>query len=65
MSAGRIGLIMCAISQSGALRLTLTSDQIICDEKTNQRILKMVYDNVISEIERTKEMPMPEDKKTK
>ena len=65
MSAGRIGMILCAISQSGALRLTLTSDQIICDEQTNERILKMVYDNIMLELERTKDMPMPEDKKTK
>jgi hypothetical protein len=41
----------------------MSSDQIVLDEKTNERILKMVYDNIISEIERTKDMPMPTDKK--
>ena len=31
MTAGRLGLGVCAVSQSGYLRITISSDDIICD----------------------------------
>ena len=57
MTAGRLGFIVCAVSQSGFLRLTLCSDELICDQKTNSRIMQMLLDNIHLEIERTRDMP--------
>ena len=68
MVAGRLGMIVCAVSQSGYLRLTFSTDEVICDDKTTKRILQMLRDNIMQEIERTKDMTMPESpekKKTK
>jgi len=46
--------------------MTLQSDEAICDQQLNERILKMMRQNIMDEIERGKSLPMPEEtKKTK
>ena len=52
--AGKLGFILCAISQTGNLRLTLSSDDKICDEQTNRKILQSVYMNIVQEIQNNK-----------
>ena len=32
--------------------MTATSDEIVCDSKTNKRLLEMIYNNILNEIER-------------
>lgn len=50
--AGTVGFALCVVSQSGFMRCTLVSDDDVCDEETNYKLLKLIRDNIVNEIER-------------
>lgn len=54
MVAGKVGIALCAISQSGGLRLSLNSDDNILGESDNRKLLTLMYDNICSEISKHK-----------
>jgi len=40
------------VSQCGLVRISCTSDENVCDEETNKRMVNMMYSNILDEIER-------------
>lgn len=52
--SGRVGMCMCVVTTNGFLRLTLCSQDNVCDEMTTQRIVKLTHENLEKEIERVK-----------
>ena len=50
MVAGDMGLILCAISQCGQLRMSLTSDDSVLTDQQNKQLLSLVYQNLQIEI---------------
>lgn len=50
MVSGNIGLALNAVSQSGTLRLSLQSDNVVLDPEQNRLFLMHMYNNIVSEI---------------
>ena len=54
MVSGNVGIALCAISQSGGLRLSLNTDDNVLGEAENRKLLKAMYLNIQSEIDKNK-----------
>ena len=58
--AGRIGLCVSAFSFVDGLKLSVSADEGVC--KHTKFLTDRVYNNVMSEIERMKDVPVPDNK---
>ena len=52
--AGRMGLSLVVVSQSGYMRPTMVSDENVADQELNLKLMRLIYDNIASEIKRVK-----------
>lgn len=50
MVSGYIGLALNCVSQSGTLRLSLQSDNIVMDQAENRKFMMLMYNNIVNEI---------------
>ena len=53
--SGILGFALTIVSQSGSLFFTLTSDENVCDQETNMKIMKLLHQNLDKEIKRVNE----------
>ena len=50
MVSGYIGLALNCVSQSGTLRLSLQSDDIVMNQSENRKFMMFMYNNIVNEI---------------
>ena len=50
MVAGNVGACMSVFSQVGHVYMSFTTDDVICDNSMNQRIMDMTTKNILEEI---------------
>jgi len=65
IAAGNIGINVLSLSFSEVFFVSVTADDGIMDKATTKELVRQIESNIEEEITRTKDMPMPEDKKKK
>ena len=58
MVAGRVGLCVSAMSYADAFRVCITADEAICQD--TKFLVDKIYGNIQNEIERMKDVKVPE-----
>ena len=65
MVAGEMGCAITAMSACDCFKVCIVSDNGYLDPKHNRRLNELIEQNILAEMERCKDMPIEDTKKTK
>ena len=58
LGGGCVGMLICGISNWKTFKISVTADEIVCPQ--TKFFVDKIYQNIMDEIERMKDIPVPE-----